>query len=273
MIVDNLTICEVPDHIGQGQLCRLPDGHVRYSILDAMPGMDASAWQACVAKAFRAWADVADVSGMEEAAAAHADLLLSVRMIDGPGSVLAWCEMACGQQIQHPYQLKARVDAGEYRWIDRADPGPNEIDLLAVLTHEFGHFFGLSHDENESSLMFFQYRRGIRTPQPRDIQRMVARYGPPKALPAPIPVPVPVPVPTPPVPNLGGFMAKIALIFMQAALTALISRIRATPSVDDDRWLPALEWIQDILTAFSAGAAPPTVGQLASAKSVLGLPI
>jgi hypothetical protein len=59
-------------------------------------------------------------------------------------------------------------------------PGPTDIDLLSVLTHEVGHFLGLAHSADVST-MFPDYTKGtidIRTLQPDDQGAICTAYPP-----------------------------------------------------------------------------------------------
>ena len=59
-------------------------------------------------------------------------------------------------------------------------PGSTDIDLLSVLTHEVGHFFGLAHSA-EQATMFPDYTKGttgIRTLKPDDMAAICAAYPP-----------------------------------------------------------------------------------------------
>src|SRR5205085_1012762 len=59
-------------------------------------------------------------------------------------------------------------------------PGPMDIDLLSVLTHEVGHFLGLAHSM-EASTMFPDYNKGtidIRALQIDDMAAICTSYPP-----------------------------------------------------------------------------------------------
>jgi len=60
-------------------------------------------------------------------------------------------------------------------------PGQIHDDLLAVLTHEAGHFLGLSHDDNGNATMFATYMPGYLTQRDlyqTDIEGICAIYPP-----------------------------------------------------------------------------------------------
>lgn len=65
------------------------------------------------------------------------------------------------------------------------------------------------------------------------------------------------------------FLMKILIGLLDGAILYI------TNSSDkaDDAWLPALNWIKQILQSFAAGGAPPTPTQMAQAHSVLGIQV
>jgi len=52
------------------------------------------------------------------------------------------------------------INAGGYEFFAGETPVAGKVDLLATLTHEAGHFFGLDHSEDPNATMFATYTQG-----------------------------------------------------------------------------------------------------------------
>lgn len=102
------------------------------------------------------------------------------------------------------------------KWQPQFHVDGQDIDMEAVIMHEFGHALGLAHSADRTALMFAFYHGALRLPQADDIAGALALYGsrvgpaptptPPQATPTPVPptatptrtpTPTPVPLPTP----------------------------------------------------------------------------
>ncbi len=147
-----------------------------------LPGLLRKAFRAAVAEALASWSAVCNLTFVESATTA-ADILIGTGTIDGPQGVLAWSELPPANPVHQKY------DTGE-RWRTGAGVG---ISLPAVAAHELGHALGLEHDPQAGALMAAYYDERILVPQPRDIVRIQAMYGPPVVLPPPTPSPTPPP--------------------------------------------------------------------------------
>ena len=139
--------------------------------------------------AFNGWSEVSPLRFRQVGARQPADIIYSTGRgpranFDGPSGVLAWMQLANGSG----QPVHGSLDLDE-RWTEDPD---TDIYIPAVLAHEDGHALGLDHDTDRSvALMDPTYNRRIFKPQPNDIRRIQALYGPP---PTPLP-PEPPPVP------------------------------------------------------------------------------
>lgn len=152
-----------------------------YWVAGSLPGVSSGTFESAAAQAFAAWAAVTPLTFRAAQRGEAPDIVVDAGKIDGPGSVLAYSELPDGSDRQ----LKQKYDTSE-KFVVAARPPADSIDLLAVMTHEIGHALGLDHaDKNAPDLMAPYYKPGLRTPQPGDVARMQALYGPPKAPPVP----------------------------------------------------------------------------------------
>jgi hypothetical protein len=77
------------------------------------------------------------------------------------------------------YDADIEVNTADNTFTTNDTPTPMDVDLLAVLTHETGHFLGLAHTPVKGATMFASYMQGtidIRTPELDDIAAICAAY-------------------------------------------------------------------------------------------------
>jgi hypothetical protein len=79
------------------------------------------------------------------------------------------------------YDADIEVNTADNAFTTSDTPGPMDVDLLAVLTHETGHFLGLAHSQDPTATMFASYVMGtttIRTLTPDDQAAICVAYPP-----------------------------------------------------------------------------------------------
>jgi Matrixin len=77
------------------------------------------------------------------------------------------------------YDADIEVNTADNNFTVSDTPGPSDVDLLSVLTHETGHFFGLAHTTVMGATMFASYTPGtiaIRQPSPDDVAGLCDAY-------------------------------------------------------------------------------------------------
>lgn len=161
--------------------------HLKWKIEGSLPSAPLSVFRAAVKEACDYWQAVCGLTFAEAGPGERADIVITTGQIDGSGGTLAWSQLPQGDDRP----LTQKYDTSE-RFVIAAAPKAGQIDLVAVVCHEFGHALGLDHDRpNSGSLMAPTYRPGLRKPQQEDVARMQRLYGPPSQPPAPEPGPTP----------------------------------------------------------------------------------
>ena len=196
-------VCGVPDQLGVGQICKWPDPRIGHALMQALDGHEED--QRRIDRLV--FAHVAQHCGADVVEVEQA-YLARIRTFthdfrDGPGGVLADCELPCSMSV---LAVAMRIDVqGEWNftwpWDGRGLP------YFLVKLHELLHGLGLPHaPAGVVAVMAAMLNTRLVGLQPWDIEQLQVRY--PKVV-----VPLPAPLPTPsPVPE-GGAMEFILKLF------------------------------------------------------------
>jgi hypothetical protein len=156
------------------------------------------------ATAWKAWADVFEITTPEATSNAEALVRAHFARIDGQYSVLAWSELA-----NNTNQPKTQRYDNTEPWTLEWEPG-NGIPLITVAIHEIGHVLGLDHDSsNANAIMRPSVSRSLPRPTERDFQRLAGLGYKRRTTPPPTPVPDPPPVNGLQLPLPGGGLLKV----------------------------------------------------------------
>lgn len=173
--MDGLRVCGLPEAMETGEL-RRPDALCRWYVTAGLPNLSRDALRSAVRQALAVWPLVAGVASEEASSEDAATLVIRVAAIDGAQGVLADCQLP-----GPPVQLM-RLDGGEQWTVQIGRDVPADlIDIVRVLSHEAGHYWGMGHaPQGSPNLMAPVYSRSIWTPQSWERDQMVSLYGPPR---------------------------------------------------------------------------------------------
>jgi len=180
---DGQRICGVADHFGS-VLCRWPQTDRRVTIFATgrageVAIADAAEW------AIQAWNEACGIRMEMSTNPKTANLYTRSKRLDGPGNVLAQCQLPCG--VRPDAQLFCDVDDSEL-YVLGENPPAGRVDLGRTLRHEYGHGIGIGHI-SDGNLMAPRYSSSLWTLKNGDIMEGRARYGDPVVTPPAVPIP------------------------------------------------------------------------------------
>lgn len=127
--------------------------------------------------AFEMWSRAADISFVEAAPGAAADITIGAQS-DPVGR--AFADVAYDKDGAGPVRAITRALVclnPTVRWKTGFDGDLSTYDLRYTLAHEIGHAIGLDHPDGPGSLMWFRYTEQVSQLQNGDIAGAVSMYG------------------------------------------------------------------------------------------------
>lgn len=271
--------CQIRENvIATASLSKWPDPELPWTIVDLVPGVDLEPMIRGTEWGFRQWAGVCRLHPYYTESAAKARLLIGTQRIDGPGGVLAQCELPfpglktvrmwldTGDDwaMELPTEL---IDLAIVSSVKMGLPVPQTMNavraiiLALVVSHESGHAIGIGHaPKNSPNRMAPSYDPRQLVLGQWDVAESVLRYGQPVTPPLP-----PPPPPTPGVPTMSGILR----FMLDMALRAFERYAASTPDKTDDL---IAAFLRQILAALARGDTAKVEAALTAATEKLTAP-
>lgn len=147
-----------------------PSTDLTFKLANTLPGFAAEDVRAIIARAFEAWTAATPLV-FTEVDDDNANIYVIFDRIDGPSQVLG---QACPPSS--PCAGEVIFDTDE-NWVLLEPQYQDDISLLGVATHEFGHAVGLLHSDDANALMYPQYSPYILQPADDDLAGVTRLYG------------------------------------------------------------------------------------------------
>lgn len=185
-----MSVCGNGEMLGDGTAAlKLPTNRPLYFVRDRLPGYSVEYIAGWIAEAFASWGKVCNLVArriMSEQEAGPDDVVCLVTVDDlGSSGVLA------DQVLPYPggKVLRMRIN-NRITWKRSDGVMSGGIDPLRCLTHELGHFLGLSHLPvgPPPDLMEPSIRNDVIGPQSTEAKIVAGWFGPPLTLPTPPPL-------------------------------------------------------------------------------------
>jgi hypothetical protein len=95
-----------------------------------------------------------------------------------PANTLALTTVTFGIDSAEIFDADIEINSAQHGLSAEEPPPPGQFDLQAILTHEAGHFYGLAHATNPSSVMYAFYQPGAIRLTADDVAGVCALYQP-----------------------------------------------------------------------------------------------
>lgn len=165
-----------------------PTPELPWTILDELPRVSYDEFKAAMDWGLKGWSKVSRLRPYFTERIGEARLLIRTRKLDGPGGVLADCELPNGSSRQ----VNMRIDLGDEWDADLTTPASRKIKLGVVGRHEGGHGIGIGHaPKNSKNWMAPAYDPSVVLAGVWDANQAIARYGEAAALPPSTPPAMP----------------------------------------------------------------------------------
>jgi hypothetical protein len=147
-----------------------PHNDIRYQLHSVPEMFSVEDVRAVITQSFQAWANQTPLT-FTEVSDGSADINIAFDRIDGPSNILG---QACPPSSPCAGEVIFDVDEN---WVLFEPQYYDDISMLGVATHEFGHAVGLLHSNDTSALMYAQYSPYNLQPNTDDIQGVQRLYG------------------------------------------------------------------------------------------------